>query len=282
MSNLSSKQHYLIAAGVGVVLTGLSYLVALLFGWVTPETTNWLEMSAVATSYACTYLFIVQKRAAYLVGMVTTAIYVTVFFQASLVASAILNAYLVITLIYGWFAWGRDDKTLPVKHWPLKWIPVYILVSAVLYTGAVLLATAFGGTFAPADSVILAMTILAQLMTDRKVIEAWWVWAIGVNIAGTIVYALGGLPFVSMQQFIFGVASVVTGFVWLAEYRRIRRGKSGTDMRDTPVDNPFDFREDGSIRPGDPAWAAMMEMMESGKPQHGVQREDGTWDVRSL
>lgn len=54
------------------------------------------------------------------------------------------------------------------------------------------------------------------------------------------------------------------------------------DMREVPVDNPMDVRPDGSIRPGDPAWAMFEEMMKDGKPRIGNQREDGTWDVQSV
>lgn len=54
------------------------------------------------------------------------------------------------------------------------------------------------------------------------------------------------------------------------------------DMRDTPIDNPLDFREDGSIRPGDPAWASMMETLNSGKATISRQQKDGTWTVEEV
>jgi hypothetical protein len=54
------------------------------------------------------------------------------------------------------------------------------------------------------------------------------------------------------------------------------------DMRVAPVDNPLDVREDGSIRPGDPAYDYMMEVMRSGKASVANQRDDGTWDTKSL
>lgn len=220
------KNQYIIATIIAVVATALTFLMGLLFGWVTPETINGFEVAAAATSYACTYLFIVQKRAAYLIGMVTTALYVVVFLQANLIGSAVLNAYLVITLIYGFFVWGKDENTKPLQHQKWKTLPLYILATVVLFAGAFGLVTLFGGSFAPADSIILVFTILAQLMTDRKVIESWLVWVIGVNIAGVLVYASAGLPFVAVQQFIFGVASAVTFFVWLREYNRNKREAS--------------------------------------------------------
>lgn len=54
---------------------------------------------------------------------------------------------------------------------------------------------------------------------------------------------------------------------------------NSADMRSTPVDNPLDVREDGSIREGDPAWNFMMEVMNSGKAGVANQRQDGTWET---
>lgn len=54
------------------------------------------------------------------------------------------------------------------------------------------------------------------------------------------------------------------------------------DMRVTPVNNPLDYRADGSIREGDPAWAAMMESMTSGRAHIANQRPDGTWETKFL
>ena len=58
----------------------------------------------------------------------------------------------------------------------------------------------------------------------------------------------------------------------------LRRRTPSSDMRDTAIDNPLDYRADGSIREGDPAWAAMMEVMNSGQAAMFNQRRDGTWE----
>jgi hypothetical protein len=54
--------------------------------------------------------------------------------------------------------------------------------------------------------------------------------------------------------------------------------KKKTKMETDPVNNPLDYRRDGSIRKGDPAWDFMMKVME-GNTGTAVQREDGTWDT---
>jgi hypothetical protein len=60
------------------------------------------------------------------------------------------------------------------------------------------------------------------------------------------------------------------------------RRRPALDMRSTPVDNPLDWRKDGSIRPGDPAYDAFMAMMEDGKPRIWNKRPDGTWGEQVL
>ena len=79
---------------VGAVLTGLSYIVGLLAGWVT--SLNPLEVFAVFTSYACTYLCVKERRINYPIGAISTAAYSILFLQSGLLSSAILNIYLTL------------------------------------------------------------------------------------------------------------------------------------------------------------------------------------------
>jgi hypothetical protein len=54
--------------------------------------------------------------------------------------------------------------------------------------------------------------------------------------------------------------------------------KKGDSITTTPIDNPMDFRQDGSIHPGDPGWEIMKAAME-GKAVIGHQKPDGTWSI---
>jgi hypothetical protein len=65
-------------------------------------------------------------------------------------------------------------------------------------------------------------------------------------------------------------------------FGREKQQYAENDMRVAPVDNPLDVREDGSIRPGDPAYDYMMEVMNSGGAMIANQREDGTWETKKL
>lgn len=55
------------------------------------------------------------------------------------------------------------------------------------------------------------------------------------------------------------------------------RRKKSKSMETTPINNPLDYRRDGSIKQSDPAGAFQWEVMRTGQPGIARQREDGTW-----
>lgn len=120
-------------------------------------------------------LRVVERRFNYPMGAISSAAYAYLFVQSGLFASAVLNAYLVPTLIYGWIRWRQDANTRPVTRVSLRMIPVYLGIAGVGYAGAALISQQLGGAMAWTDSVILAATILAQFLLDNKKLENWGV-----------------------------------------------------------------------------------------------------------
>ncbi len=207
----TQKRDVLESIAIGFGLTALSYIVGVVANWIPIQDLNLLEVFAVLTSYACTYLCVKQRRINYPIGAISSAAYAYLFFQSGLLASTVLNAYLVPTLIYGWIRWRKDADTRPVTHVSIKWIPAYLAIAGAGYYGAVLLSKEFGGAMAWTDSVILAGTILAQFLLDNKKLENWIVWAI-VNIFAIYTYATSGLPLVAFQ-YVFFLANTVYGYL---------------------------------------------------------------------
>jgi nicotinamide mononucleotide transporter len=207
---------------VATALTGGSYVLAAVFGWI--GAVSALEAFAVFTSYACTWLCIRQRRFNYPIGAMSTAAYCILFWQQGLIASAALNAYLTPSLLYGWIRWRADTDTRPVSHVDVRWLPIYLGVTGVAYVGAVVIAGALGGSFAAADSVILVGSILAQFLLDNKKVETWIVW-FAVNLVAIWLYLTNGLAIAGLQYVLFLVTAVL-GFRewWLA--MRARDGRS--------------------------------------------------------
>jgi nicotinamide mononucleotide transporter len=205
------KVHLIQGVVLGVFLTGLSYIVGLQAGWLVAV--NWLEVFAVFTSYVCTFLCVVERRANYPIGAISNAAYCLLFFQFGLYASAATTGYLTFALAYGWFRWRSDSEAIPVRHLELKWVPAYVLATAAFYGLALLLVTAIGGTLALTDTVILIGTMLAQFLLDNKRIETWAVWVI-VNIFAIYTYSQAGLA-IAAFQYVFFLANAFYGwYMW--------------------------------------------------------------------
>lgn len=198
---------------VAVLLTFASYVAGIALGWIRARELNWLEVFAVFTSYSCTYLCVKERRINYPIGAISSAAYSVLFLQSGLLSSALLNAYLVPTLVYGWIRWRKDVDKRPVTNIRLKWLPVYTLVTIAGYSGATLLSHLLHGSMAWSDSVILAGTILAQFLLDNKKLENWLIWAI-VNVFAIYTYSLSHLPLVALQ-YVFFLANTMYGYlVW--------------------------------------------------------------------
>lgn len=201
---------------VGVVLTTTSYVVGFLFGWI--DSVNWLEATAVFTSYSCTYLCVKQRRFNYPIGAVSTAAYCLLFWQQGLYASMALNAYLTPALLYGWVRWRSDEATRPVTRVAARWVPVYALAAGIALVGGLAVNTAFGGSFAATDTIILVGSILAQFLLDNKKIETWLVW-VAVDIIAVWQYIASGL-FIAGVQYLFFLANAIWAFtLWRASMK---------------------------------------------------------------
>lgn len=199
-----------VAATLGVVLTALSYAVAYLMQW--DVTFSWLDALAVGTSYACTWLCVVQSRLNYLIGAISVALYSVLFWYANLNALAIFNLYLVGSLIYGWFRWGRDSNPRRVRSLSFdRWTLGYAGIGGVIAAVCVVVNYWYPGTFAIMDIIITALSGMAQMMLDNKRLQTWYVWFV-VNILSMYLFFQYGLYIVLLQYVMFTV-NVFIGYV---------------------------------------------------------------------
>lgn len=203
------------AVGLATVLTGILIGIAL-FADTGPV--NVVEIGSVWFSFASTWLCARQSRWYVAFALGGTTLLVITFAQAGLYGSMALNLYLIPTVVYAWFIWGRDDDSRPVAHVTARAAGGYLIAAAITWAGAYALLTALGGTMAPLDGTLLVGTVLAQYLMDRKKIENWIVWVF-VNVVSTLVYAAAGLYLLAGQFALFLIVSVVGYRSWRASMR---------------------------------------------------------------
>lgn len=115
-------------------------------------------------------------------GLITSALYIVVFFQSKFYADMGLQVYYVLISIYGWYYWIRgkkaeNDSSVPVRQVnKTLWIKL-TGVTILLYFAILLVLLNFTDSDVPyMDSFTTALSITATWMLAKKYIEHWLIW----------------------------------------------------------------------------------------------------------
>ena len=115
-------------------------------------------------------------------GILTSLLYVIVFFKSGLYAAMGLQFYYVVISIYGWYYWLKGktdvDKTvLPVQAVNKKlWVKIGF-TSIIIYAAILFVLIRFSDSEVPLlDSLTTSFSIVATWMLAKKYIENWIIW----------------------------------------------------------------------------------------------------------
>lgn len=131
-------------------------------------------------------------------GLLTSLLYVVVFFRSGFYADMGLQVYYVFISIYGWYYWlkggnkepVRWEKQVPVRKTPYKTILYSIPLTAGIYIVLLFILLNFTDSTVPyMDSLTTALSITATYMLAKKFIEHWLIWIfVDIFSAGLYVY----------------------------------------------------------------------------------------------
>ena len=177
-----------------------------------------LEVAADALTLASAILTTRLRTSLYPVGIAATVLFFFVFWNARLYASAGLQVYFTVIQVYGWWFWRRGDHGRPpaIRDW--SWLAVGALgLCAVAFTVVVAwVLDRFTNAQSPlADTTILALSVLAQFLLDRKQLKNWLVWGLA-DLLSIVVYGGQGL-WLTAWLYALLLINVVVGF---AAWRR--------------------------------------------------------------
>ena len=149
-------------------------------------------------------------------GIVGCLLFAEVFYQSKLYADVTLQGFFIVTSVYGWWRWRRGlaGTSLPVRFSS----PRLLLASAAAATAVALgygwLLLRFTDAYAPfLDSIVLAFSILGQLLMMERRVENWWAWLL-VNTIAVPLYASRGLAVTSVLYGAFWVNAIVSLLGW--------------------------------------------------------------------
>jgi nicotinamide mononucleotide transporter len=149
-------------------------------------------------------------------GIIGCVLFAWVFFEARLYADVTLQAFFVVTSIYGWWKWlrGNHGRELPVRFSAPRLLVAWGAAAAMVAAGYGGLLLRFTDAYAPfLDSVVLAFSVLGQLLMMERRVENWWAWLL-VNTVAVPLYASRGLYVTAVLYAAFWINAVVSLMRW--------------------------------------------------------------------
>ncbi len=160
-------------------------------GWFS---SNYIEVLGVITGLAYLYFSVRQIIWLWPFGIISSALFILIFFNSKFYADMGLQVYYLGVSIYGWIYWSRggvdrDEKsTLPVRRIAGQ-TAVYLSGTGILiFMGIVYILKTFTDSDVPwGDGFTTAGSIVATWMLARKLLEHWLVWIVIDSVAaGTL------------------------------------------------------------------------------------------------
>ena len=193
---------------------------------------NFIEIFGAVTGIIYVFLEIRQTIWLWPVGIVTSAVYIWVFFTSKIYADMSLQVYYLAISILGWYWWvkgigrigekerenggkgERETGELQVTRLKLKTGLILALVFVILYLTMYLVLTRLTDSPVPVrDSFITSLSIVATWMLARKIFEHWYLWIV-VNFVSAVLFLTRGLYPTVILYVVYGMMSFVGLVAW--------------------------------------------------------------------
>jgi nicotinamide mononucleotide transporter len=186
-----------------------------------------LESVAVVLGLLSVWFAKRDQIAVYPSGMLSTAIFVYILYQASLLGDMLINAYFFIVSIYGWYFWVRKKRQKtenPISRMnPLEkrmWF-VFFMIILFFVAGIYILFDKWQDWSAPIDCFTTALFFVGMWFMARKRLEHWIFWIVG-DLISIPLYLYKGLGLTSFQYLIFTLIAIFGYIQWKRIYNNTR------------------------------------------------------------
>ena len=217
----------------------------IVYDWIS---NNFIEIFGAVTGIIYVFLEIKQTIWLWPVGIITSAVYIWVFFTSKIYADMSLQGYYLVISCLGWYWWvrgtghraqsegrknegekgsGREGvisedrrfsesgkEELQVTRLKLRTGIILSIVFILLYIAMWFILTRLTDSPVPIrDSFITSLSIIATWMLARKIYEHWYLWIV-VNFVSAVLFLTRGLYPTVILYFVYGLMSFAGLVAW--------------------------------------------------------------------
>ncbi|MBN8430735.1 nicotinamide mononucleotide transporter [Microbulbifer salipaludis] len=181
------------------------------------------EVAAVLLALAYLLLAMRENILCWYAAFASTAIYLFLFWDVSLLMESALQVFYLLMAIYGWWQWRhrkRDGKTLHIHRWSATThLSAFAAIGVLTLVFGYLLDQYTSAVLPYLDSFTTWGAVVTTYMVTRKVLENWLYWIV---IDGAAIYLyIDRELYLTALLFVLYVILVIIGFIqWFALYRK--------------------------------------------------------------
>ena len=182
----------------------------------------WFEWTAAIITAVSVYLQTRENIWNWPTAIVSVVMYMVVYVKSGLYSDAGLQGYFLVTSVYGWYHWlrgGQGHTQLEVSRASTRvWLWCAILGIAFWYLDASIASRMKGVAFPYIDAATTTISLIAQWMITRKLLESWLLWIVVNVVYVPVLLAKHLYPTALLYAVMLGLA--IKGFVdWRRSYR---------------------------------------------------------------
>mgnify|MGYP001546449262 FL=1 len=185
--------------------------------WLTAHGSSCLEAIAVVFGIVSVYLSTRENIWSWPTALINVALFSALFLKSGLYSDTGLQVVYFVLSLYGWYEWlygGTGRTAITVSRTSRKtWIvlgSIGVVVWALLGT----ITSRLPGTALPyVDAATTTISLLAQWMMTRKLIENWLIW-IAVDVVYVGMFIFKGLYLTAFNYGIYLALAVLGYIAW--------------------------------------------------------------------
>ena len=188
------------------ILIGVVISLALLAGaWRRVLPFGLVEVFGFITGGVSVWLYVKENIWAWPVGLANSALFAVLFLQARLYADMALQGVYIVLGVLGWYLWLRGGERKAgvaiarIDRWTAAVLP---LLGVGATYGLTLFLRSVGDAAPSLDALTTVLSLIAQYLLTRKLIENWAVW-IAADLIYIGLYASRGLYLTGLLYLVF-------------------------------------------------------------------------------
>jgi nicotinamide mononucleotide transporter len=186
-------------------------------GWLTAHGSSCLEAVAVFFGIVSVYLSTRENIWSWPTALINVSLFTALFLKSGLYSDTGLQVVYFVLSVYGWYEWlygGAGRTAITVSRTSRKtWITLGG-ITVVMWGVLSAITSRLPGTALPyVDAATTTISLIAQWMMTRKLIENWLIW-IAVDVVYVGMFIFKGLYLTAFNYGIYFALAVLGYVAW--------------------------------------------------------------------